>query len=330
MKGVSVIVCCFNSEKRIAKTLEYLARQQDDKQFIWELIIVNNNCTDNTIQLIKSVWSELRKDICMKIVDELVPGLSAARLSGAREAKYQYLVFCDDDNWLVFDYLLNVFKIFESSITIGIVGGQSVAVTDDDVNLPTWFENEKNSFAVGKQLEKTGDASARKYVWGAGMAIRKRLCERAFSIEQSFLSDRKGNELLSGGDSELCARVLIMGYSLYYDERLIFKHYIPSSRLTNDYFNRLTEGHSLAFIILEQYWNFIQISNKPFFKRMSLLIYYSLQLIRKGLRKNLGNPDYFLFMQLCLRCFPKTQNSLYPKLQKMAVELNNRYYNVLS
>ena len=54
-----------------------------------------------------------------------------------------------------------------------------------------------------------------------------------------LISDRKGEEIISGGDSEICEWFLIAGYKLWYDERLFFTHFIEPFRLTQNYLNSL-------------------------------------------------------------------------------------------
>jgi glycosyltransferase involved in cell wall biosynthesis len=101
MKGVSVIICCYNSALRLPETLKHLAFQDLDKTNIkWEVIIVDNACKDNSVEVASNEW--LKYPNCtanFKIVTQSKPGLSYAREMGISESKYDLLLFCDDDNW---------------------------------------------------------------------------------------------------------------------------------------------------------------------------------------------------------------------------------------
>ncbi len=228
--GVSVIICCYNSASRLQQTLAHLAAQEVDKNIPWELIIVDNNCTDDTVQFAKDEWTNLSVKTPLKIVEETKSGLSFAREIGAATASYDLILFCDDDNWLNENYIQLAHEHMREHPRTGVLGGEGIAFIDGPK--PAWFDSYENVFAVGRQLKKSGLANKRKYLFGAGMVIRKSIYEKIEELKHVlFLTCRKGNELSSGGDSEICLLALQMGYDLYYEERLQFTHFIPSARL---------------------------------------------------------------------------------------------------
>ena len=244
--GVSVIVCCYNSAFRIEKTLISLASQNMSDKFQCEVIIVNNASTDNTEEVVNRVWEECANPYPLKIYFEPSPGLAFARKCGVKNARYSYSVFCDDDNWLAPDYLSKVFQIFENNKKIGVIGGASTPVFDDDASVPPWFYTNCNAYAVGIQGQVTGDITYRGYIWGAGMGFRTYVLKAIFgSGVDPLISDRKGELLTSGGDGEICTWYIFAGYSLWYDETLIFQHYIPKSRLNYSYYQKLLTGFKI-------------------------------------------------------------------------------------
>lgn len=250
--GVSVIVCCYNSESRLPKTIEHLAKQITNG-ISYEVIIVDNNCTDNTVTVAQEEWNKYVTNASFKIVEEKTPGLSSARHKGVAVASYEYVVFCDDDNWLAEDYCEIVFEMLSKNNHIGAIGGQSTATTDCLTGLPDWFEQAKSAYAVGKQAISTSDVSDRMYLWGSGLGFKKTLYNKAYATLPSLLSDRNGKELSSGGDSECCIRFLLLGYQLYYDERLKFVHFIPNEKLSKLYYNHLEQSFEKAHAVLSYY-----------------------------------------------------------------------------
>ena len=251
--GISVVLCCYNSAKRLQKVLYHLSMQDIYNEILWEIILVNNNSTDDTVLVAQSEWRRLQSKVPFKIVDENQPGLSFARLKGVREAAFDTIIFCDDDNWLHKDYIATVYLLMRNSENIGIAGGMSVAHID--TAKPSWFHNYENVFAVGKQLPTTGYANKRGYLTGAGMVMRKQVFDQLGTIGfYSILSDRKGNELSSGGDSEICLLAMQLGYDLYYDERLQFTHYITANRLQWKYcVEMITKGFAHPQIYYAMY-----------------------------------------------------------------------------
>jgi glycosyltransferase involved in cell wall biosynthesis len=71
----------------------------------WEIIVVDNNSTDNTFNIVK----EFKKNskVPVKYVKEEKQGLSHARNRGIRESKGRHIAFIDDDaladcNWIIY------------------------------------------------------------------------------------------------------------------------------------------------------------------------------------------------------------------------------------
>lgn len=218
----------------------------------WEVVLVNNASTDDTHAKGIDLWKEFGNPAPLRIIPVPVPGLSEARSAGIRNASHEYLLFCDDDNWLEPDYIGNVFARLESDPAIGVLGGENIAAME--IPAPEWFAKEQETFAVGKQGSRTGDVSKRRFLFGAGMAIRKSVWNQLMAKGyRSFLSDRKGASLSSGGDSEICAWHLREGYGLFYDESLRLRHHMEAGRLTKEYLNRLKRSMASANAILRVY-----------------------------------------------------------------------------
>ena len=251
-KGISVIVCCYNAELRLPKTLEYLANQKINSDVSVEIIIVNNASTDKTVDVATSEWRKYNSNFSFNIIDEFIQGLIYARCKGVESAEYEYVVFCDDDNWLQSDYLQNAFSLMESNPQIGALGGQGIAVSD--VELPDWFTDYENGYATGKQAAFSGDVSKRGYLWGAGLVARLSLLYKVFDKKYPFLLvGREGGLLLAGDDAEICKRILLLNYSLYYDQSLLFYHYIPSNRLSWENRKKMFQGFDISDVILRKY-----------------------------------------------------------------------------
>lgn len=245
MKGVSVIICCYNSVARLPETLKHLHVQKLNDTLTWELIIVDNHSTDGTAVFAEKYWDRLENGVPLQIVAEEKPGLSFARQRGVAVAKYDILIFCDDDNWLDADYLQLAYDRMEQDPSIGVLGGCSDAVFETAA--PAWWATFQNAYAVGKPLPGTGNADARGYIAGAGMVTRARIFrELAACHFQTTNTDRTKQQLLSGGDTEFCHAVRYLGYHLYYDACLHFVHYMPATRLEWRYCRQmLTYGHAI-------------------------------------------------------------------------------------
>ena len=252
MDGVSVIVCCYNSLARIEKTLRHLSLQKTEG-VAWEVIIVDNGSTDDTKNFILSISTSLFPSGRLRIVDQPIKGLSSARAKGVESASYDSVIFCDDDNWLSSDYVYQVHRIFNSDKNIGAIGGKGIPATD--VKLPDWFDKFGHLFATGPQGSQSGEVvSPTGSLYGAGLAIRKDIFDQFKKRGYSpFLTDRTGAKLTSGGDTELCYIIRLMGFKLWYSDTLTFQHFLPAGRLTEDYLKRLFRSMNESYMLLITY-----------------------------------------------------------------------------
>jgi glycosyltransferase involved in cell wall biosynthesis len=254
--NISIIICCYNSANRIEKTLEHIAVQELN-DLICEVLIVDNNCTDATVAIAQKKWKDCGNPFDLRIINEKEAGLSHARRAGVMAAKGEIVVFCDDDNWLHSNYCQIAYEIMRNDNTIGVLGGRSSAVADAE--FPFWFSTYQVNYAVGVQSLRSGFVDSRGYLWGAGMVLRRQELTKLYECGfKSLLSDRKGENLSSGGDSEICKWFLLIGKRLYYSEELIFKHYIPIDRLTKEYFGALYNGFHLSSNAIFMYNSFIR------------------------------------------------------------------------
>jgi glycosyltransferase involved in cell wall biosynthesis len=249
MKGISIIVCCYNSVNRLQQTLAYLAGQITTNVPGIELIVVDNNSTDKTLTCAQEIWDRLNQPFEAFFFHEPNPGLTHARKKGIENAKYDYLIFCDDDNWLDKTYSETAYTFFESDPELAILGGTGTAVFEQEK--PYWFDQFYHGYAVGKQAPQTQYLNS---VYGAGMALRKRvIISDQFNVVPLILNDRKGVSLSSGGDAEICLRVRLLGYKILYTDELTFKHFLTHSRLRWAYLKKLHDGFTEAYIPLHIY-----------------------------------------------------------------------------
>tara|TARA_R110002012_G_scaffold277507_2_gene464736 strand:- start:20997 stop:21974 length:978 start_codon:yes stop_codon:yes gene_type:complete len=258
-KGVSVIISTYNGTKTIGLALEYLAKQICTCPC--EIILVDNASTDGTKAFCDTWWdTHGNKSISYKSFFQPIPGKSYAQEMGYSEAAYEYLIVCDDDNLFNKDYVQVSFEIMESIISIGALGGWCDAMFEGDK--PEWFDTYGKYFAVGKQSDSSGDITNKKgCLYGAGMVIRKshwlQLNDRGFI---PLLTCRKGDSLSSGGDTEYCYALRLLGYKIWYDERLHFFHYMLAKRVNKEYVSKVRKAISYSNFVCDSYLD--EILNK--------------------------------------------------------------------
>ena len=142
-KGISIVICTYNGVKRLQPTLEAIFSLTIPPGLQWELIIVDNASTDNTSDFCKALVEQHHFHNNTRIVFESNPGCNNARLRGLQETKYEWLLFCDDDNHLFPDYLEKGWSILEHNPKIGVLGGQGVPLFENEK--PEWFDQYSRS-----------------------------------------------------------------------------------------------------------------------------------------------------------------------------------------
>lgn len=111
---ISVVIPVYNEELYIRRCLEAVTTQEDVAD---EIIIIDNNCTDKTI--------EIASQFNVKIVKEAEQGICAARNAGFNVARYDIIARTDADTIVPSDWIKKIRSNFESS-PIDALGGPFV------------------------------------------------------------------------------------------------------------------------------------------------------------------------------------------------------------
>ena len=254
--GISAVVCCHNSAKVIEPTIKALLNQNFNSNVPYEIIVVDNNCSDNTEEKVKHIYNGSKNSVDLTIIKEPNSGLANARRTGVLQAKYSIISFLDDDNIVNENWIEKTHQLFQTKPDVGVVGGLNQPLIQG--NMPLWFERFQKSYACGKQGVGSSYITERKFVFGAGSSFRKSILTCIYRSELPlYLTGRKNNALAAGEDSELCHRAVLMGWEIWYEESLILYHKICPERLNWRYLCKLQEGHSYALIVLGIYRSLI-------------------------------------------------------------------------
>lgn len=111
---VSVVIPAYNEEKLIAQTLKSL-QKQTYKHF--EVIVADNNSTDNTAAIAKQLGA--------KVVPVKKKGVGITRQSGFMEARGEIIASTDADTILPTNWLSRIVDYFQEDPTRTAVGGYS-------------------------------------------------------------------------------------------------------------------------------------------------------------------------------------------------------------
>ena len=96
---VSVIIPVHNQEHYIGRCIRSLLKQTFPEKD-YELIVINDGCTDNSLSAITPFMGDIRY-----YVNNVQLGLPASLNIGLKEARGQFIVRVDADDYVHWDYL---------------------------------------------------------------------------------------------------------------------------------------------------------------------------------------------------------------------------------
>lgn len=272
--SISIVVCTHNGAGRISNCLSSLVSQENPPEY--EILVVDNASSDGTLDLVKTNLVSSFPSDSWKVIHEEKPGLLYARLKGIRAARFEWVLFCDDDNILFPDFLFQCMQILTRKSGIGVLG--SLGIPEFLGPKPDWFDRYSSSYAVGPQLRDNQRGKNLTFVYGACSVYRKKpllnLFEKGFN---PVLSGRKGKEMSAGDDVEWCWLMQLIGYKVVYSPKLQFIHQLPASRLTWEYYIILKKGISGSAGLLGSYTFYHSASFRPMIKFAFYYIYKTVE-----------------------------------------------------
>ena len=232
MNTISLIIATYNGAKKLLRTLQSLTEQTLDKE-LWDVVIVNNNSTDNTREVVEK-FAAAHPEIALKLVDEPQQGLSFARNRGIDESHGEYIAIIDDDEIACPDLLAEYFEFLDTHPYAVAAGGKITPLYPD--KRPAWLSNITERPIAGTL--DLGDEvivfPEGKYFGGGNICLRR----TAINYYGKFNTElgRRGSKLLGGEEKELYMRYYTSGEDICYLPKAEIFHVIEESRLTKEYF----------------------------------------------------------------------------------------------
>jgi len=228
---ITVILCTHNRARTLATALESIASQTIPQSIGWEVVVVDNNSSDETLQVVQD--HQKRHPERFRYFFESQPGISHARNSGIREARGEILAFIDDDETAAPDWLQNLTANLHNGEWSG-AGGRILSQWHSA--RPRWFSDQSALTLAPLAMFDRGslDGQLTESPFGANMAFRKEV----FNQYGGFRIDlgRIGKGMLSGEDSEFGQRVLAAGKRLRYEPSAVTYHPVEEYRVNRKYF----------------------------------------------------------------------------------------------
>jgi glycosyltransferase involved in cell wall biosynthesis len=241
---VTVAICTWNRSHLLDVTLEQFQRLRLPSGCRWELLVVNNNSTDNT----EAVVQRYSDSLPVRCVFEKKQGLSHARNCAIEEAKGEVIVWTDDDvrmdqNWLV-EYCDGIRRYPDASFFGGPIRPWFEVVP------PQWIRRNFNVFKSafgGRDLSDSEIYLSAKsgFPFGANMAVRKSAYE---GVPYDVNLGRIGASMVAGEETMVFEELVRRGCQGVWLPCAGIEHFVPRSKVSRDYVKSYFRGYGQTLI----------------------------------------------------------------------------------
>jgi len=233
---LTVIICTYNRAKYIGPLLESIAANDLPKSE-YEILLVDNNCTDNT-RAICEAFAVAHPDLQFRYVTEPEQGLSAARNKGIQEAKGDVIVYVDDDALVDAHYLRNYVEWFAAHPETMACGGPIEPLYETQE--PSWMTPYTKALLTAwmNYGDKVREYPKGRYPGGGNAAYRKEVFDKVGLFNTAL--GRKGGNLMGSEEKDIFDKMHALNMQVLYLPSPVLHHCIPQTKLEKDYFDRLT------------------------------------------------------------------------------------------
>ena len=215
---ISVVVCTFNRSDLLYDALRSLAEQTTDNDR-YEVIIIDNNSTDNT-EIVSKDFTDSQDNF--RYIKEVNQGLSCARNRGYEEARGSYVAYMDDDAKADKDWLVHANAVIESKAP-HIFGGPHYPFFLN--HKPEWFKDDFETNSLGKsRFLKEGE-----FLNGTNIFFEKSTLLELGGFDPHL--GMSGNQIGYGEESALVLKARKAKKKLYYCHEMKVYHLVAEYKM---------------------------------------------------------------------------------------------------
>lgn len=243
---LSIVTVTYNSEKYIKKLLDSLDKFIPERS---EVIVVDNNSSDNTLNILKS-----RKNIHL-IENDSNDGFAKGSNKGAEEARGEYLLFLNPDTDIIDDSINSLLDFIKNTSDAGVVAPTLIEpsgkIQPSVRNLPSiiraleqYYLGVKNSYDA--YVPEGNTPIEVESVFGAAIMMKQEVFEKIGGFDERYF--------MYFEDLELCKKIRELGFKIYYLPKTKFIHVVGGSISENklkwiNNSTRIYHGALNAFLI---------------------------------------------------------------------------------
>lgn len=250
---LTVAIPTYNGERRLPEVLDRLRISCNDalpasahaENFTWEVIVVDNNSTDDTAKVVQCYQANWSKQYPLKYCFEPKQGAAFARKRAFEEARGTLVGFLDDDNIPAPDWVVAAYTFAQEHPAAGAYGSQIHGVFE--VTPPENFHRLAPFLAITDRGSKPLRYEPQKKVLppSAGLVVRKQAWLDSVPT-QLVLTGRTPNSMVTSEDLEMLSYIQAKGWEIWYNPTMQIDHKIPHWRLEREYLIPFFRGIGLS------------------------------------------------------------------------------------
>jgi glycosyltransferase involved in cell wall biosynthesis len=236
----TVAICTWNRAELLDRTLERLTELEVPADLDWELVVVDNNCTDHTAR----VLDEYEPRLPLVRATEPKPGHSNARNRAVAVASGEFIAWTDDDVLVDPGWLTAYRHAIEAHPASVFFGGPIEPWFEGTP--PAWlrdnFDAVANAYAVrdlsGEPFRFTADRS--RIPFGANYVVR-----RDVQMRHPYDPDlgRRPGSMVGDEETTVLMALIEGGAEGWWVPGARVRHFIPAERQSVGYLRGYFEGH---------------------------------------------------------------------------------------
>ncbi len=251
----TVAIPTYNGAERLPQLLENLRAQTGASHFSWRILVVDNNSSDRTAEVIKQYqlqWASLKQAQtsaqipALEYVFEKEQGIAYARLRAiASSAESKWIGFIDDDIIPANDWVAAAYRFGEAHPKVGAYGGEIRG--EFEVSPPANFARIQSYLALRERGPNPHqyDAENLSLPPGAAWVVRLQAWNETVP-DNPKLVGRVSKAMVGGDDYEILLHMHKASWEIWYAPSMKAAHQIPKRRFERGYLTQLSRGCGLC------------------------------------------------------------------------------------
>lgn len=243
---VTVTIQTYNQADSLRQTLQSLRALRCPDDFDYEILVVDNNSSDGTADVISECGSVL--GMRLRRVFEPRQGLSHARNRAIAEARGEIICFIDDDVLVDPDWLAGHLKAYLADSRTVAVGGRVLLRWPDGWVRPAWLTPDLEGFLGSVDAKVEGPIMRfPRYPYGCNMSVRRSVAQQLGGFCPRL--GRKKASLISNEEKLFFHRIHVRNGQVAYAPEALVHHVVSPSRLSKRFFLKRAYAQGVSDVI---------------------------------------------------------------------------------